>query len=103
MAKRPPKFTDIHRSIEFLNLADKDSPATISVQVQKCLLNSRKYNSGQYIIRISDCGNQVELHGVVNSPESRKNALHKFDTLIKHLQAGRDHLESEFKRHKVKY
>ena len=101
--KRTDKFTEPYRSVKYLNVIEKDSPATVSVHIQKCLLNSKRYNSGQYIIRINDCGERIELHGVVNSPDSRRNALHKFNTLIDELQKGRDHLESEFKKAGVQY
>lgn len=102
-SKRSDKFTDTYRSVDFLNLPDKDSPALISVHIQKCLLNSKKYNSGQFLIRLTDCSRAVELHGVLNSVQSRKNALNKFDTLINELQKGKDHLLAEFKKNNVKY
>lgn len=80
----------------FLNLGDRESDAFISVRVK-----NDKWDG--YSIRITDCNDMVKLHGGLDKLKSRKNAMHKVDTLIDTLTELKEHLISEFKRNNLKY
>jgi len=83
----------------FLNLEGKESNALISTLVTADVDDA----NWKYQITIADCNDNVELHGSLGNKNSRKNALHKVDTLISNLSKLRDHLVSEFEKKGLKY
>lgn len=102
MAKREKKVIVPHHEIQFLNLPDKGSMAAVGVKIQGDLVGKSSYYDN-YEIKITDCDRTVTLHGSLNNPKSRENALKKFDTLIEVLTRGRDHIEKELKEKRLKY
>jgi len=78
----------------FLNLPGKESNAYIAVRI-----TNDKWES--FEITITDCNEKINLHGTLHQIKSRKNALHKVDTLIYVLMEMKDHLVTEFKRQKL--
>lgn len=102
MAKRKPKVIAPFEQLKFLNLPEKDSSALVGVRVRGEITSSKKYEDN-YEIKITDCGSDITLHGNLKCPESRKNALHKFDKLIEVLTEGRNHIEAELKKNNLKF
>jgi hypothetical protein len=47
------------------------------------------------VLEISDCCRRIELDFDISSAEDRLNSFHKFDTLIRSLQAFREGLAAE--------
>ena len=85
---------------------------------EKTLLNRRKFDGGAHVralvedtsghrvrrhrlpsprlkLRIADCENAIHLDFSVDSPDIRKNSLHKIDTLIASLERFRSGLQAE--------
>lgn len=89
------KFIEFQQR-KFVNLSHKTSDAYIAVHVT----NSRWDG---YSIRLTDCGEKVTLHGNLTRVDSRKNALHKIDTITETLAELREHLVAEFKRQNLRY
>lgn len=97
--KKPRKKAVRYRefgSRNFLNVSDRESDAFISVRVK-----NDKWDG--YSIRITDCNDMIKLHGGLDKIKSRKNAIHKVDTLINTLTELKEHLISEFNRNNLKY
>jgi len=55
----------------------------------------RKVPSPRLRLRITDCTNQIHLEFSVDSPDLRKNSLHKIETLIASLERFREGLQAE--------
>ncbi len=83
-----------HRA--FLNLQGKESNAYISVGM-------KPDDWDGYTIKITDCEEQILLHGSLNKKESRTNAMHKIDTLIESLNLLKAEMEKEFTRLNVSH
>ena len=101
--RKPSAKIKAFREVTFLNMENKDAPSTASIHVKPVNLNARGYSSDDYNIRVSDCSEIIVLHGSLRAMGSRRNALHKMDTLIELLKKGREHLVEEFDRLGVRY
>lgn len=101
---RKTKSLESYQRIEFLNIPEKNSMASIAVKINGKLTNSSSVFGGDnYEIRITDCNDHIVLHGKLKNPESRRNAFKKIDTLIEVLTESRDHIEQQLKLNKLKY
>lgn len=102
MAKRKAKTIEPFQNLKFLNIPEKDSSALVGVRIRGEISSSNKYEDN-YEIKITDCNGTVTLHGGLKNPESRRNALNKFDSLIKVLTEGRNHIEKQLKENNLKF
>ena len=81
-----------------LNLPEFDGGAHIRVLVEDTSarrVRRRRLPSPRLKLRIADCENEIHLEFSVDSPDVRKNSLHKIDTLIAALERFRAGLEAE--------
>lgn len=83
-----------HRA--FLNVKERESNAFVSVG-----LKSDGWEA--YTIKITDCENQILLHGGLHKRASRKNAMYKINTMIHALTRLKEEMKKEFERLNVKY
>jgi len=90
------------QEVKFLNSAEKGSMALVGVKINGVISGGTKWGDN-YEIKITDCNNQILLHGSLKNPESRKNALAKFDNLIEVLSKSRDHIENQLKEQKLRF
>lgn len=103
MAKaKVKKIITPFEELKFLNIPEKDSTALVAVRVREEISGSKKYEDN-YEIKITDCSNTVTLHGNLKNPESRKNSLNKFDSLIEVLTNARNHIEKELKEKNLRF
>ncbi|MCF2874035.1 MULTISPECIES: hypothetical protein [unclassified Tenacibaculum] len=104
MAKQKTKKVESYRKIELLNIPEKTTGAYISVYTGGKLAQNAAWNTkGKYEIKISDCERSILLHGSITSLESRKNAIHKIDSLVEVLSGLKDHLVMQFKENNVRF
>ncbi|WP_407268769.1 hypothetical protein [Tenacibaculum maritimum] len=100
------KKIETFRKIELLNLPEKTTGSYVYVYAGGALdKNGKSYEEriSEYIIRIQDCENTAILHGSLNNPTSRKNALAKIDSIVQVLTEFREHLTTQFKEHNVRF
>lgn len=88
--------------LKFLNIPEKDSTALVAVRIRGEVSGTKRYEDN-YEIKITDCSNTVTLHGNLKNPESRKNSLNKFDSLIEVLTNARNHIEKELKEKNLRF
>ncbi|WP_233860873.1 hypothetical protein [Tenacibaculum piscium] len=101
--KEKSKQIEIYRDIELLNIPEKTTGAYVSVLAIGTLNKVDIYAESEYSIKIADCNNRICLHGTLNNPTSRKNAIAKIDTIQKVLTDFREHLVSQFKEQNVRF
>ncbi len=101
--KEKAKQIEVYRNIELLNIPEKTTGAYISVLAKGALNKVDYYADSEYIITITDCNNRIRLHGCLNNPTSRKNAITKIDTIRQVLSDFREHLVSQFKAQNVRF
>ncbi|MFL0124512.1 hypothetical protein V2590_07485 [Tenacibaculum maritimum] len=100
------KKIETFRKIELLNLPEKTTGAYISVYASGPLNKTGSYADNfqsKYQIKIQDCSAPAILHGSLNNPTSRKNALAKIDSIVQVLTEFREHLTTQFKEHNVRF
>ena len=88
--------------VKMLNLPTKSSLATILVKLRGNIGTTDR-GGDNYQIKITDCSNSILLHGNLKSPDSRRNAINKLDTLIDVLTQAKEHIEQELKKNKLEY
>ena len=101
MAKKQTKTIKAYQSIRSLNLPDFHTYANIHISIKGQLNSSDSYRGG-YNITISDCSNQINIHGGITTPVKRNNAIYKMDTMINELSKARDYLIEECKKNNVR-
>ena len=81
-----------------LNFPELDGGAHVRAFVEDTSahrVRRRKLPSPRLKLRITDCMNQIHLEFSVDSPDLRKNSLHKIETLIASLERFREGLLAE--------
>ena len=101
MSKKETKKIKTYREIQLLNLPEKTTGSYIAVYANGSL--NKGSNQSKYEIKISDCINNTLLHGKLDNPKSRKNAIAKIDGLVNVLNKFKDHLVNEFKENNVRF
>jgi len=102
MAGKKTKKIEPFQELKFLNLPEKDSMALVGVKINGTVSGGSKWGDN-YEIKITDCNGQILLHGNLKNPQSRKNALAKFDNLIEVLTNARNHIESKLKEQNLRF
>lgn len=98
--KRTDKYIKPYRDLRPLNTIEKDSPALIQV-ITKGVISGTHYGDN-YAVIIQDCNTRVRLHGKLNNPDSRRNALYKLNAVIDAVTQLRDHIQAELKAKNLK-
>lgn len=100
--KQKPKFK-LFTQRSFLNIIPS-SPACIIVELEHhSYTNPSDDANGDYSIKINDCQNRVTLHGNLNNPEKRRNAIFKLNMLIEHCTMLRNKIIEDCIKHNLKY
>ena len=101
MPTKKKKVLEPFRSIEFVNMPEKDSGAFIACKVNGQI--STEQWKDNYSIVITDCDSRVCLHGSLSNPKSRTNGLNKINQLIHSLTEMRNHIEAQMDKLSVRY
>ncbi len=100
--KTTKKILTPFSKIELLNLPEKETSAHIAVHCRGNLTSRDYSKKAKYEIKIADCNSHIFLHGSLNNTLSRKNGLHKINTLIQTLTEFKDHIIDQMEQKNVR-
>lgn len=96
MAKNPRSY---HGRREMLNRPGFQTTAAIVAEIENTEAGLPRWGEPEYTLQLSDCDRSISFTLDMDTPEGRRNNLHKVDTMIRALTEFRKGLDIEQKRY----